>query len=360
MALTQVLYSLDTKQLLTDANLINEQELEDVLNNDIELLDSNWLVIGRQVVTKNGKKLDLLCVEQDGDLIVVELKKNLTPRDVTAQAIEYASYVSEMTTAEISDTYDKYAEKWLHTTDSLDAAYYRKFGTKLEADQLNQKVKMVIVAAKMDDGTEHIIKYLRNIYNVDINILFFRVFQNEQGRFLSRVWFEEDLDLIEPQNTNTKWNGEYYISFGTGKNETRKWEDAVKYGFISAGGGTWYTKTLEMLHPGDRIWVNIPHNGYVGVGIVKGDAVQACNAMFNQMSLKSLQQNGELTGEYLYSSDDAENAEYIVPVQWIKTIPENEAIKELGFFGNQNTVCRPTADRWQSTVNRLKKLWNIE
>ena len=35
---------------------------------------------------------------------------------------------------------------------------------------------MVIVAAKMDDGTERIIRFLRDTYQVDINILFFHVF----------------------------------------------------------------------------------------------------------------------------------------------------------------------------------------
>ena len=43
-------------------------------------------------------------------------------------------------------------------------------------------------------------------------------------------------------------------------------------GHISAGGGTWYTKTLQQLKPGDRIWVNSPGHGYVGVGRVTGRA----------------------------------------------------------------------------------------
>jgi hypothetical protein len=62
-------------------------------------------------------------------------------------------------------------------------------------------------------------------------------------------------------------NGEHYVSFG---GEGRSWEEAVKYGFISAGGGTWFTNTLKLLKPGDRIWVKIPRTGYVGVGRVTG------------------------------------------------------------------------------------------
>jgi len=65
-------------------------------------------------------------------------------------------------------------------------------------------------------------------------------------------------------------------------------------------------------------------------------------------------------GDYLYSSEDADNAEYVVKIEWIKTVSEANAEKELGFFGNQNTVCRPKAQRWEYTVERLKKIWNID
>lgn len=363
VALTQVLCSLNNNEMLTPDGLIDEKELENVLQKNIALLDEGWFVIGRQVQLNKANILDLLCIDKDQNLVVVELKKNLTPRNVTAQVIEYASYVSEMTADEINTIYQKYSQKYLSSTVSLSDAYYEQFGVQLVEETLNQKVKMVIVAAEMDDGTKHIIDYLRDTYKVDINILFFKVFKNSESRVLSRIWFKEDLDLteeIEKSETNHLWNGEYYISFGTGKNETRKWEDAVKYGFISAGGGLWYTRTLKMLHKGARIWVNIPHKGYVGVGIVQGDAVQANEADLNGKSIYELQSSNELSGEYLYSLNEPDNAEFLVPVKWIKTISEDEAIREVGFFGNQNSVCRPTAIRWQDTVNRLKKLWNIE
>ena len=77
--------------------LINKKELEDILAEHIEILDADWLLIGRQVRTVAGKFIDLLCMDHDGDLIVVELKKDLTPREVTAQAIDYASCMADLT-----------------------------------------------------------------------------------------------------------------------------------------------------------------------------------------------------------------------------------------------------------------------
>jgi hypothetical protein len=53
--------------------------------------------------------------------------------------------------------------------------------------------------------------------------------------------------------------------------------------------------------------------------------------------------------------NDPEHCEYFVPVEWIQTVPLDLAVKEVGMFGNQNTVCKPTTPKWRSTVDRLKQ-----
>ena len=259
-------------------------------------------------------------------------------------------------------TVEEIAQLYLSFTagnETLNDAFLKKFGTALDETSVNQSVKMVIVATKMDDGTERIIRFLRETCRVDINILFFRVFQYGGGRLISRTWFDEDIEESAPAKVKEKglWNGEYYASFGE---DSRNWEDAREYGFISAGGGSWYSKTLSLLSPGDRVWVNIPHTGYVGVGTVTESVQQAKDAVFNVKGERVKMADLSLRGSYLYSADDPENAEYIVKVQWTKTVQASDAVKELGFFGNQNSVCRPLTEKWNYTVERLKKLWGID
>lgn len=355
MSIAHTVWSLDEKKPLEVASLIDEKELELLLRDNIEILNKGWLVISNQVKTDAGKFIDILCVDHNGDMVVVELKKDMTPREVTAQVIDYAASVSKMTVEEIAQLYLSFTSG----TETLNDAFQKKFGSTLDEASVNQNVKMVIVAAKMDDGTERIIRFLRETYRVDINILFFHVFQCGSERLISRTWFEEEIEELAPAEVKQKgsWNGEYYASFGEG---SRNWEDARKYGFISAGGGSWYTKTLSLLSPGDRVWVNIPHTGYVGVGIVTEPARQAKDAIFDINGEKVRMAALSLRGDYLYSTEDPENVEYVVKVQWIKTVRISEAVKELGFFGNQNSVCRPLAERWDFTVDRLKKCWGIE
>ena len=73
-----------------------EEQLEDWLAQDITIISTDYMVIGRQVSTDFGGVIDLLCLDSSGDIVVVELKRGKTPREVTAQALDYASWVTDL------------------------------------------------------------------------------------------------------------------------------------------------------------------------------------------------------------------------------------------------------------------------
>jgi hypothetical protein len=228
----------------------------------------------------------------------------------------------------------------------------------LDEEQLNGSHQIVIVASSLDPSTERIVNYLSGM-DVAINAIFFQVFQDGNSQYLSRAW------LIDPVETESKassggpsakgeWNGEYYVSFGH-EPKGRNWNDAVKYGFISGGGGSWYSQTLAQLAPGDRVWVNVPRHGYVGVGRVTGSVVRASEF---QVDIDGNRHRFLDIAEGNYgreSANDEEKSEYFVPVRWIETRPLTKAVSEVGFFGNQHTVCRPRTTKWNHTVDRLKR-----
>lgn len=154
------------------------------------------------------------------------------------------------------------------------------------------------------------------------------------------------------------WNGEFYLSFGD--EACRSGDDAMRYGFISGGGGAWYSKTLKLLSPGDRVWVNLPRRGYVGVGEVI-DAVQPAstftvNTSAGERLAVDVLQHGD---RYKAMANDPDMSEYFVRVKWLHVVPASQAFNELGLFGNQNTVCQPTTPKWRHTVERLKTTFGI-
>lgn len=334
---------------LDEAQLPSELTLHNMIKSAPELLSPDWMLIGSEVQTIGGR-LDLLAIAPDGSLVLIELKRDKTPRDVVAQALDYASWVEQLSPDRIAAIYQSYSDG-----EELSAGFASRFGRPLIDDELNGSHEVVIVASELDAATERIVEYL-NRRGIAINVLFFRVFQHGAVQLLSRAWL---VDPVEAQTSTPvsqakePWNNEYYVSYGTG--ESRSWAEAREYGFICAGGGSWYSRTLKLLSQGDRVWVNIPGQGYVGVGIVVGPMLPLSEfqVMVDGVPTPALQVLHE--GNYHQSKiDDEESCEYFVPVRWCQTVPQENAVRETGFFGNQNTVAAPRAASWRSTVERLK------
>ena len=82
---------------------VNESRLQQVIADDLSIVDPSLLVIGREVATSYGGRIDILAVDAVGNLVVIELKRDRTPRDVVAQALDYGSWVRNITTEEIAN-----------------------------------------------------------------------------------------------------------------------------------------------------------------------------------------------------------------------------------------------------------------
>ena len=109
------------------SSIKSEKMLEEILDEDISVLGDDYLVIGRQVKAKFGKYIDLLAMDQEGKISVIELKKDKTPRDVIAQAIDYASWIQGLSYSEVAEIYHEYAKE------EFEPSFEKCFGGKLES-----------------------------------------------------------------------------------------------------------------------------------------------------------------------------------------------------------------------------------
>ncbi len=215
-----------------------EEWLESWLASDISAVDPDLMVIGKQVVTGYRGKIDLLCIERNGDLVVVELKRGRSPREVTAQALDYASWVKDLTYDEIVNTADSY----LGGSGALETTFRERFETDLPG-QLNQRHRSLVVADSMDASTVRIVRYLAGL-DVPINVATVQHFQDENGReLLAQVY------LIEPGEARSRVRGSSYrtvnelqaLADGNGIGEVyRRLRDGVR-GIFTANG---YSQTV--------------------------------------------------------------------------------------------------------------------
>ena len=177
----------DSLHEIERAALDLETRLQGWLASDISVLDPELLVIGREVETDFGGYIDLLCIDSAGDLVVVELKRDRTPREITAQLLDYGSWVDGLSHARISSIADKYL-----TERGFERAFRDCFGIDVP-ETLNGDHRLLVVGSRIDESTERIIKYLSDRHRVNINAATFQYFPAPDGaQFLARVF------LIEP------------------------------------------------------------------------------------------------------------------------------------------------------------------
>lgn len=344
-----------TPRRLPLGRLPTESELEAFLEHDPSLLGRQLLVIGRQVRTPHNKWIDLLAMDSDANLHVLELKRDRTPREVVSQILDYGSWVSTLDRKSIIDIANGHLAREVPAME-FEQAFSELFGFPAP-DDLNEEISMTIVATSLDDSSERIVTYLRG-FGVSINAVFFTYLEDQDRHYLARSWLAPDSESTAGPSTRraskrAEWNGrDWFATFGEG--DHRDWEDARTHGFVSAGGGEWYSRTLRSLPVGARIFVHIPKYGYVGVGETLGEAVAFDEAeVFSDGRWSRLSQHS-LNADYRHGGEEsgveANCAEYVVPVRWETTVPKAQAFWVKGMFANQNSAGKL---RQKFTLDRL-------
>ncbi len=335
------------------SSIRSERRLEDVLTRDISILSPDLMMIGRQVPTVHGKSIDILAMDGEGNLTVIELKRARTPRKVVAQLLDYASWVQTLSYGEIAAIYlDRNNQK------QFEEGFAEAFGTNAP-EKLNESHKLVLVATELDPASERIINYLSSNYDVPINAVFFRYFKDGDHEYLTRTW------LIDPAEAGARsgrgavepWNGhDFYVT--QEDDETHAWDDCRRYGFVAAGGGKRFISPFRNLFQGARVSALIPHTGYVGVGIVEEEIQPVTEFVVKVDGRETPILEAQLKAKNMeHDLDDPDRCEHLVRVDWLKTLPTEEAYWEKGMFANQNTACRL---RNRFTLERLKQHFNLD
>ncbi len=227
-----------------------ETKLENTLAADLSLVAPGLMLIGRQVTTAFGKFIDLLAIDRDGTLVIIELKRDKTPREVVAQTLDYASWAKDLSYDQITEIY---AEK--NGGQKFEVGFSDAFGSSAR-ESINESHRMVVVASELDSSTERILNYLNDNYGVPINIVFFRYFKDKENEYLTRTWLidpheAEQTSKVVAKKRKETWNGrDFYVSLG--ESDDANWDDCRRYGFVCGSGGRWYTQTLNLLFPAAR------------------------------------------------------------------------------------------------------------
>lgn len=251
---------------VNEASLSAESQIEDAIESAPELLGTKVLIVGRQVSVPNrgiGRGLlDQLALNEEGRLVVIENKRDRTPRDVVAQVVDYAAWANTTTLSEIEELYDEYALKVLGDgASSLADAYQEHFEMEGSTDDIQEHLaigieqkhpQMVVVASRLDDSTERMLDFLAGAFGVPINALLFQPFEHPQStdrRLIGRTWLRPE----EPKFLHAT------ESKSTASNERKEQAKRTRQAFWDRWLQIARPKLKELKLPKTSVWSYIAH-----------------------------------------------------------------------------------------------------
>jgi hypothetical protein len=168
--------SLSPVTIDTFANNYLERQLETWVAADPSILGERLLIIAQQKSVPGVGRLDLLGIDQNGSLVIIELKRDHTPREAVAQALDYASSLDSVGEVVIEDWAQEYLKRPLK----------EKFCDYFDAEDMPElsceKHRILLVAPRLDASAERIINYLSQRYDVQINAVFFQYARLSDGK----------------------------------------------------------------------------------------------------------------------------------------------------------------------------------
>ena len=327
----------------SDLDLRERFDIQEWIEKSPEILGEDLLVIGKEVTLPSSKRLDLLCIDKQGQLVIIELKRDDSGSSVEWQAIKYASYCSKLLPEELFKQYATYLNK----TDSEAAKAIEEFIDE-DIDGLNREQRIILAARAFNSEVISAVLWLRE-YGVNIQCTRLAPYLDADGELFIKpetiIPLPEAKDYIERKEFKNRasaiiaadWTGYWFVNVGEGPHRT--WEDNVRFGFVGAGQGKKYSSALQRLSVGDRIYAYMRGLGYVGLGevttpacMIKDFLVEGTGTPLLQAGLKAARPEE--------NSEDSDLSEWIVGVRWIKALLKGQAKTFPGVFANQNVVCK--------------------
>lgn len=167
---------------LADNGRKETEHLEEWIKTKPEILGNDILLIGQQVYTRSGP-LDFLGIDNNGNLVIIELKRDKLAREVLAQVIDYASDMATWDIERISEICTAYTGNNLE--DSLNAYF-----ENIEVDDLtiNQTQRLLLVGFSIEERLNRMIEWLSTNFDLAINAIILNYVKTSNGaELLSRT-----------------------------------------------------------------------------------------------------------------------------------------------------------------------------
>lgn len=157
----------------SDFNFKERYDIQEWVESNPNILGEELLIISKDLTFFNDTKErpDLIALDCNGNIVIIELKRDDSGLNIEWQAIKYASYLSKFKVSDILNLYEKYISKYFKTEESNQEMLKQKileFIDEETLDELNNNQRLILVSHRFAKEVISAVNWLIEKYNMDI------------------------------------------------------------------------------------------------------------------------------------------------------------------------------------------------
>jgi hypothetical protein len=167
-------------------SVMERGDLQRLLRDQISVINDGPMVIAEEFGdwVDSSRRIDLLCIDSDANLVVVELKRTEDGGHMELQALRYAAMVSTMTFDQLVETYARFKNKAEPETATARSAILDFLGAEdADVDSFAQETRIILVAADFSKELTTSVMWL-NDHGVDVRCVRLKPYRMTDGTVL--------------------------------------------------------------------------------------------------------------------------------------------------------------------------------
>jgi hypothetical protein len=180
-------------------NIGERSDLQRLLRSHAEVIAPNTLIIAEEFCDWDDSKrrIDLVGVDTDANLVVIELKRTEDGGHMELQAIRYAAMISAMRFSQAVEIYSKYLEQTHGLIVDAEESLLKFLGWEVPNEEtFGQEVRIILVSAEFSKEITTSVLWL-NEHDLDVRCVRLRPYELE-GRIILDV--QQVIPLPETQS----------------------------------------------------------------------------------------------------------------------------------------------------------------
>ena len=169
-----------------DQGIKERQNLQQMLKSKIEVISPDTLIVAEEFSDweDSNRRIDLLGIDKNANLVVIELKRNENGDHMELQALRYAAMVSTMTFEKLTSVFQGYIDKNMLPLDAEEQLLEFLEVESVEEDQFGQEVNIVLASAEFSKELTTSVTWLINNYDLKIRCVRMQPYEHDGATFI--------------------------------------------------------------------------------------------------------------------------------------------------------------------------------